>query len=82
MILLKFVSMSGYFSRAAAAPDSAPTVTPSPSMLVLYDNATKNIAFQQKIEIASKRTTREKIMAYLTEMYKIQFYNSMSYKGH
>ena len=32
---------------------------------LMKDLATKNIAFHQKLEITSKRTTREKLMAYL-----------------
>jgi len=33
---------------------------------LMKDLATKNIGFHQKIEIVSKRSTREKLMAYLT----------------
>lgn len=45
---------------------------------LLRDIATKNIAFQQKIEITSKRTTREKIMAYLNVQSKLHHSNSFS----
>lgn len=33
---------------------------------LMKDLATKTVMFQQKIEVTSKRTTREKLMAYLT----------------
>lgn len=45
---------------------------------LLCDIATKNIAFQQKIEITSRRTTREKIMAYLTLQSRLHQSNSFS----
>lgn len=45
---------------------------------LLCDIATKNIAFQQKIEITSQRTTREKIMAYLTLQSKLHQSSSFS----
>lgn len=45
---------------------------------LLCDIAAKNIAFQQKIEITSKRTTREKIMAYLTAQSRLHQSRSFS----
>lgn len=40
--------------------------------------ATKNLVFDQKIQITSKRTTREKLMAYLLNQAKIQGSNSFT----
>ena len=40
--------------------------------------ATKNLVFDQKIQITSKRTTREKLMAYLLSQAKIQGSNSFT----
>lgn len=45
---------------------------------LLREIATKNMAFQQKIEITSKRTTREKLMAYLTAQARAQRSSSFS----
>lgn len=45
---------------------------------LLCDIATKNIAFQQKIEITSKRTTREKLMTYLTVQARLHQSNSFT----
>ena len=40
--------------------------------------ATKNLVFDQKIQITSKRTTREKLMAYLLNQAKLQGSNSFT----
>lgn len=40
--------------------------------------ASKNLVFDQKIQITSKRTTREKLMTYLLEQAKIQRSNSFT----
>lgn len=40
--------------------------------------ATKNLVFDQKIQITSKRTTREKLMAYLLNQAKLHGSNSFS----
>ena len=40
--------------------------------------ATKNLVFDQKIQITSKRTTREKLMAYLLNQAKLQGSNLFS----
>ena len=40
--------------------------------------ATKNLVFDQKIQITSKRTTREKLMAYLLNQAKLQGSNSFA----
>lgn len=40
--------------------------------------AVKNLVFDQKIQITSKRTTREKLMAYLLDQAKLQGSNSFS----
>ena len=44
---------------------------------LLHVVAAKNLAFSQKIEITAQRTTREKLMAYLTSQAKLQ--NSSSF---
>ena len=40
--------------------------------------ATKNLVFDQKIQVTSKRTTREKLMTYLLNQAKLQGSNSFS----
>lgn len=40
--------------------------------------ATKNLVFDQKIQVTSKRTTREKLMAYLLNQAKLQGSNSFT----
>lgn len=45
---------------------------------LMKDIATKNLAFHQKIEITSKRTTREKLIAYLLSCAKEYGQNSFS----
>ena len=45
---------------------------------LLHVVAAKNLAFSQKIEITAQRTTREKLMAYLTSQAKLQNSNSFT----
>ena len=45
---------------------------------LMKNMATKNIAYHQKIEITSKRTTREKLLAYLTFCAKEEASNSFT----
>lgn len=45
---------------------------------LLREVATKNLVYDQKIQITSQRTTREKLMAYLLSQAKLQGCNSFS----
>lgn len=45
---------------------------------LLREVATKNLVYDQKIQITSQRTTREKLMAYLLSQAKLQGSNSFS----